>query len=125
MRGVTGWRQGREVVEFTGNESTRGVGTSGLCDLGGGSLSESQLRELTIQTEGGYQSVEADRGFPGGSRVKNPPGNAGRRGFDPWMGTIPWRRQWHPTPVFLPGESPRKGEPGGLQSTVLPRVGQD
>ena len=92
-------------MEFTGNESTRGVGTSGLCDLGGGSLSESQLRELTIQTEGGYQSVEADRGFPGGSRVKNPPGNAGRRGFDPWMGTIPWRRQWHPTPVFLPEKS--------------------
>ena len=28
-----------------------------------------------------------------------------RRGFDPWVGKIPWRRQWHPTPVFLPGES--------------------
>ena len=25
--------------------------------------------------------------------------------FDPWVGKIPWRRQWHPTPVFLPGES--------------------
>ena len=22
--------------------------------------------------------------------------------FDPWMGKIPWRRKWHPTPVFLP-----------------------
>ena len=22
------------------------------------------------------------------------------------VGTIPWRRQWQPTPVFLPGESP-------------------
>ena len=26
-------------------------------------------------------------------------------GFDPWVGKIPWRRQWHPTPVFLPGKS--------------------
>ena len=28
-----------------------------------------------------------------------------RPGFDPWFGTIPWRRAWQPTPVFLPGES--------------------
>ena len=25
-----------------------------------------------------------------------------RRGFDPWVGKIPWRRKWQPTPVFLP-----------------------
>ena len=25
--------------------------------------------------------------------------------FDPWVGKIPWRRKWQPTPVFLPGES--------------------
>ena len=24
--------------------------------------------------------------------------------FDPWVGKIPWRRAWWPTPVFLPGE---------------------
>ena len=29
----------------------------------------------------------------------------------------PWRRAWHPTPVFLPGESPWTEEPGRLQST--------
>ena len=23
----------------------------------------------------------------------------------PWVGKIPWRREWQPTPVFLPGES--------------------
>ena len=28
-----------------------------------------------------------------------------RLGFDPWVGKIPWRRAWLPTPVFLPGES--------------------
>ena len=24
----------------------------------------------------------------------------GRPGFDPWVGKIPWRRTWQPTPVF-------------------------
>ena len=28
-----------------------------------------------------------------------------RRGFDPWVGKIPWQRTWQPTPVFLPRES--------------------
>ena len=39
--------------------------------------------------------------------VKNLPANAGdmRFGLDPWVGKIPWRRKWQPTPVFVPGES--------------------
>ena len=28
----------------------------------------------------------------------------GRTGFNPWVGKILWRREWLPTPVFLPGE---------------------
>ena len=28
-----------------------------------------------------------------------------RPGFDPWVGKVPWRRKWQPTPVFLPGKS--------------------
>ena len=43
--------------------------------------------------------------------------------FDPWLGKIPWRRAWQPTPVFLPGEIPRTEEPGGLQSMGSQRVG--
>ena len=35
-----------------------------------------------------------------------------RRGFDPWVGKMPWRRKWQPTPVFLPGKS------HGQRSTV-------
>ena len=27
-----------------------------------------------------------------------------RPSFHPWVGKIPWRRKWQPTPVFLPGE---------------------
>ena len=26
--------------------------------------------------------------------------------LNPWVGKIPWRRAWQPTPVFLPGDSP-------------------
>ena len=39
--------------------------------------------------------------------VKNLPVNlpCGRPGFDPWVRRIPWRGEWLPTPVFLPGES--------------------
>ena len=40
----------------------------------------------------------------------------GRPGFHHWVG-----RTWHSTPVFLPGESPRIGEPGGPQSMGLQR----
>ena len=36
-----------------------------------------------------------------------------------------WRRQWHPTPVLLPGESQGRGEPGGLPSMGSHRVRHD
>ena len=65
------------------------------------------------------------RSFPGGSAVKNQPANAGDVGFNPWVGKIPWRREWLPTLAFLPGEFPWAEEPGGLQSMGLQRVGQD
>ena len=31
-----------------------------------------------------------------------------RSKFDPWVVKIPWRREWQPTPVFLPGEFHRR-----------------
>ena len=46
-------------------------------------------------------------GFPGGACDKESAcqcRRCKRRGFDPWVGKIPWRRKWLPTPVFLPGE---------------------
>ena len=50
---------------------------------------------------------------------------SGRPGFSPWVGKIPWRSSWQPTPVFLPGESPWTEEPGGLQSMGSQRVRRD
>ena len=42
-------------------------------------------------------------GFPGGSGVKMHL-QGSRPRLDPWVRKIPWRREWQPTPVFLPGE---------------------
>ena len=58
--------------------------------------------------------------------IKNPPANAEDvRGFDPWLGKIPWRKKWQSTPGFLPGESPWTEEPGRLQSMGSQRVGHN
>ena len=42
-------------------------------------------------------------GFPGGSEGKVHL-QFKRPMFDPCIWKIPWRREWLPTPVFLPGE---------------------
>lgn len=47
-------------------------------------------------------------GFPGVSDAKELACQCKRhkrRGFDPWIRNIRWRRAWPPTKVFLPGES--------------------
>ena len=54
-------------------------------------------------------------GFPGGGHGNEPACQCRRHkrhGFDPWVGKIPRRRAWQPTPVFLPGE------PHGQRSLV-------
>ena len=39
-----------------------------------------------------------------------------RPGFGPCVGKFPWRKQWQPAPIFLPGKIPWAEEPGRLQS---------
>ena len=51
-------------------------------------------------------------GFPGSSDGKESACNAGRPGFNPWVGKIPLRREWQPTP-------------GGLRSMGSQRVRHD
>ena len=36
-------------------------------------------------------------------------------GCDPWVGKVPWRRAWQPTPVFLPGASHGQRSPAGYR----------
>ena len=48
------------------------------------------------------------KGFSGGTTGKESICQCRRRKwhrFHLWVGKIPWRRAWQPTPVFLPGES--------------------
>ena len=51
------------------------------------------------------------QGFPGGTSGKEyacQDRRHKRLGFNPWIGKIPWRKKWQPTPLFLPGESHRQ-----------------
>ena len=50
---------------------------------------------------GGY--VRGKNETPGGSDGKEMPPIQETQ-FDPWVRKIPWRREWLPMPVFLPGE---------------------
>ena len=47
-------------------------------------------------------------GFPDGTSDKETACQCRRlkrHAFYPWVGKIPWRRAWQPTPIFLLGES--------------------
>ena len=48
-----------------------------------------------------------------------------KRGFNPWVRKIPWRREWKPNLVFLPGKSHGQRSLAGLWSIVSQRVGLD
>ena len=48
-----------------------------------------------------------------------------RHRFYPWVGKMPWRRAWQPTPVFLPGEPYAQRRLVGLPSIGLRRVGHE
>ena len=80
---------------------------------------------------GREEPLERDRlptpaflGFPGGSDSKEPGCKAGGLGSVPGLGRSAAGEHGNPA-VFLPGESPRTEEPGGLQSVGSQRVGHD
>ena len=61
-------------------------------------------------------SVGYVEGFPDGAGGKKAACQCRRHkrcGFDPWVGEIPWRRAWQPTPVLLPEESHGQRSPVG------------
>ena len=63
-----------------------------------------------------YVLEEESKAFPGSTSGEEPYcqcRRSNRPRFDPWVGKIPWRREWQPTPGFLPGESLWTEEPGG------------
>ena len=110
-----------------------------VCSNGGGSMKYKygeemgqMMKDLPIQPFNAYVLVtvsksyiklcEQDRyGFIHACQCRRHK----RHGFNPWVGKIPCRKKWQPTPVFLPGESPWTEEPGELQSMGLKRVRHD
>ena len=76
------------------------------------------FHSLPLLFEKGYHA------FPGGAGGKGP-ASQGRKSkrhkFDPWVGKMPWRKAWQPTPVFLPRESPWTEEPGCTACGVTKR----
>ena len=65
-----------------------------------------QNEQVMLEWNWGFSLINL--GFSGGANGKEPTCQCRRQkrhGFDPWVGKIPWRRTWQPTPVFLPRES--------------------
>ena len=71
-----------------------------------------------VVTEGGFRRYHVASGEESTCQCR-------RLRFYPWVGKMPWKRKCLPTSVFLPGESPRTEEPGGLQSMGSQRVRHD
>ena len=67
-----------------------------------------QMAHLGSDTTMYLKEIKPFLGFPGGSEVKGPACNAGDLGSIPGLERFPWRREWQPTPVFLPGEFHRQ-----------------
>ena len=80
-------------------------------------VAESQTR-LSIWTELNWTTIQVS---PGGSDGKESTFNAGNPSLIPGSGRFPWRREWQPNPVFLPGEFHEQR----LQSMGSQRVEQD
>ena len=67
-----------------------------------GPLAPNGFQSTLCLTYWGLSSI-----FPGGTMIKIPSANTGdtkKYELHPWVGKIPWRREWLLTPVFLPGE---------------------
>ena len=56
---------------------------------------------------------------------KEPACQCRRHGFDPWVGKIPWRKKWLPTPVFLPRKSQGQRSLAGYRPWGHKRVRHD
>ena len=48
--------------------------------------------------------IESSPGYPVVKTLPASAGDTGDVGFDSWIGQVPQKRKWQPTPVFLPGK---------------------
>ena len=78
---------------------------SNLCLL----LLHSQVSSLPLMPSG---KPKVGKGLPWWLSGKEPAWQCRRCRFNHWVGKIPWRRKWQPTPVFFAWEIPWAEEPG-------------
>ena len=62
----------------------------------------STCRSVTPST---VKTVSARSSISSGASGEEPVCQCRRQELDPWARKIPWRREWQPTPVLLPGEA--------------------
>ena len=74
-----------------GKESTCNAGEPGLIP----ELGRSPGEGISYPLQYSWASLAAHM-------IKNPPAMQ-ETWADSWIGKIPWRRAWQPTPIFLPG----------------------
>ena len=105
----TRWRSALEVTPFI----TRGYCLVGSAAEIPSNLSKTpptrssvlELSPISLTPEPVHLSTST---FPGGAHGKEPACQCRRHKrceFDPWVGKIPWRSTWQPTPEFWPGGS--------------------
>ena len=78
-----------------------------VCDGGGGGrIFRDQMKHWVKTNLWGHLGL---RGFPGGSDGKESACQCRRLGCDPWVGKIPWRKKWSPSPQYSCLEEQGKG----------------
>ena len=82
---------------------------------------ETALGPVVFKCKSRKAETSSLKGFPGGMSGKESIWRCRRCGFNPWVGKIPWRRAWPPTPVFLPGD-PMDCSPPGLSELDMTDV---
>ena len=60
--------------------------------------------DMTEQLRSCANTENSDLPGLSGLKTKKSVCQCRRHRFYPWIGKIPWRREWQPTPVFLPGK---------------------
>ena len=84
----------------------------------------SQIYQIVLQSVWRLFKTMPDVGrFPAGT--KEPTCQCRRHKkcrFDPWVKKIPWRKAWHPTPLFLPGESHRQRRSAAVHGVAQSRT---
>ena len=103
------WLDGHEFEQAPGDGD--GQGSLVCCSPRG-------RKELDTTERLNWTELIENVGFPGGASGKEPAyqnKRQRRRGFNPWIGKIPWRRERLPTPVFWAGEFHGLYSPWGLK----------